>query len=73
MMEIQRAAIVVLSIFSNVKFVIIRAHSRPPNITKTAKALIQTLFTIIANKSVSNKQNITENYVAIIFKPLLLC
>ena len=70
-MDIQSAAIVVLSNSSKRKFVITRAHSRPPNIIITAKAFIQTLFTTIANKSVSKKQNITENYVAIIFSPFV--
>ena len=68
-MDIQRAAMVVLFISSKLKFVKTRANSRPANIMKTAKAFIQTLFTIIANKSASKKQNITENYVAIMFSP----
>ena len=70
MIDIQRAAIVVLLTISKRKFVIISVHSRPPNITKTAKLFIQTPFTIIAIKSESKKQNITEIYIAIIFSPL---
>ena len=72
MIDIQRAAIVVLLTISKRKFVIISVHSRPPNITKTAKIFIQTPFTIIAIKSESKKQNITENYVANILSPIEL-
>ena len=69
MIDIQRAAIVVLLTISKLRFVIISVHSRPPNITKIAKVFIQTLFTIIAIKSESKKQNITENFIAIMFCP----
>lgn len=72
MIEINRVTIVVLDIYLKLKFVKIKATSKPPNIKKTESTFAHKLLITIQSNKTSKNENITENYVANILSPIEL-